>query len=138
MKESREFTLDDTVRYSREHTWAGNEDNLVAVGISDFAQHQLGEIIFVELPEPGATFSRDEVFGVVESVKTASDLYMPVSGKIVEINKDLEDAPELVNREPYKGGWMIKVAPGDPSEMGMLLSSKDYLEMIKPDASPDK
>lgn len=138
MEESKKFTFDDSVRYSREHTWARNEDNLVAVGISDFAQHQLGEIIFVELPEPDATFSQDEVFGVVESVKTASDLYMPLSGKVVEINDDLADAPELVNREPYKGGWMIKVAPDDPSEMDSLLFSKGYLEMIKPDASPDK
>ena len=134
MKPSNEFSLDDTVRYSREHTWAKIEDYHIAVGISDFAQKELGEIIYVELPEPDAIFGQDEVFGFVESVKTASDLYMPVSGKVIAVNTYLADAPELVNNEPYEGGWLIKVLPTDSSELDTPLSPQDYLEMLKPNS----
>jgi glycine cleavage system H protein len=134
VKPTDEFTLDETVRYSREHTWARAEDYHINVGISDFAQARLGEIIYIELPPPDTTYGRNDVFGFVESVKAASDLYMPVSGKVIAVNHDLADAPELVNTEPYKAGWMIKVLPTDRSELDTLLSPHDYLEMLKPNA----
>lgn len=134
MKLSNKFSLDQTVRYSEEHTWAKIEDYHITVGISDFAQDQLGEIIYVELPEPDATFAQNDVFGFVESVKSASDLYMPVGGTVIAVNASLADAPELVNNEPYKNGWMIKVLPANQSELDTLLSPQDYLEMLKPNS----
>lgn len=130
MKRPSELTLDDTVRYSREHTWAKSEDYHITIGITDFAQDQLGEIIYIELPEPDATFGHHGVFGFVESVKTGSNLYMPVSGKVIAVNRHLAEAPDLVNNEPYEGGWMIKVLPTDRSELDTLLSPHDYLDML--------
>jgi glycine cleavage system H protein len=134
VKPYNEFTLDDTVRYCEEHTWAKIEDYHITVGISDFAQEQVGEIIYVELPEPDATYSLNEVFGFVESIKTVLDLYMPVSGKVIAVNDFLAGAPELVNNDPYEGRWLIKVLPNEPSEFDMLLSPQDYLKILKPNA----
>lgn len=137
MEQSSEFNLDHTVSYSREHTWARIEDHHVTVGISDYAQDQLGEIIFVGLPEPDEDFSQDEVFGFVESVKTASDLYIPVSGKVIAINNELEDEPERVNNDPYNSGWMIKVLPTDRSQLDTLMKSQEYLNMLTTDSSTE-
>lgn len=134
MKQPNEFALDEAVRFSREHTWAKSEDHHIAVGITDFAQDQLGEIIYIELPEPDATFGQNDVVGFVESVKAVSDLYMPVSGKVIAVNHDLEDAPELVNSEPYRSGWMIKILPANRSELDGLLSLNDYLQIVNPNA----
>lgn len=135
MKRPDEETLDDMVRFSKEHTWAKNEDHHITVGISDFAQKQLGEIIYIELPEPDATFGQDSVFGFVESVKTASDLYAPISGKVIAVNHSLAETPELVNSDPYQDGWMIKMLPTDRSELDELLSPHEYLQMVSPDTS---
>jgi glycine cleavage system H protein len=129
-----ECRFDDTAGYSREHTWAKIEDYHVIIGITDYAQDQLGEIIYVELPELDATVQKDESFGFVESVKTASDLYAPVSGKVIAVNPDLADAPELVNEDPFGKGWMIKVLPSDQKALDTLLKPREYLEMLKPDA----
>ncbi len=115
------------ILYSKSHEWIkDNGDGTVTVGITDHAQDSLGDIVFVELPEPGDKLAAEEEFGVVESVKAASDLYMPVSGSIVSINEDLEDSPETVNDDPYGNGWMIKVELDDKAELENLLNSEDY------------
>ena len=122
--------FEKSVKYSVEHTWAKIENDLVVVGISDYAQDQLGEIIFVDLPQKGDSFPKDGIFGVVESAKTASDLYMPISGEIVAINAVLLDAPETINSSPFEAGWMIKVKPENESEFDGLLSSEAYRDSL--------
>jgi len=118
------------LRYSEEHEWAKAEGDKVRIGITDFAQHELGDIVFVELPEVGAELTANEPFGSVESVKTVSELYAPISGKVVEINSDLEDSPELVNESPYEKAWMIVVESSDSSELDKLMTAEQYEEMI--------
>ncbi|MDR6999551.1 glycine cleavage system protein GcvH [Neobacillus niacini] len=118
------------LRYSEEHEWVKVEGEKVRVGITDFAQHELGDIVFVELPEVGDEISADQPFGSVESVKTVSELYAPVSGKIVEINEDLSDNPEYVNESPYEKAWMIVVEVSDSSELDKLMTAEQYEEMI--------
>lgn len=117
--------------YSEEHEWVKVEGNKARIGITSFAQSELGDIVFVELPEVGATIEQDEPFGSVESVKTVSELYAPVSGKVVEVNGDLEDAPELVNSSPYEKAWMIVVELSDPSELDKLMDAAKYEAMVK-------
>lgn len=131
MKELDQLNLPEDVKYTEDHEWAKLENGMVTVGINDYAQDQLGEIVFVELPEVGDTFSKGDEFGSVESVKAVSEMYIPVSGEVAEINQDLEDAPELVNNDPYQGGWIIKVKPSDPSEMDALMEKGPYLDMLK-------
>jgi glycine cleavage system H protein len=121
------------LRYSEEHEWVKVEGERVRVGITDFAQHELGDIVFVELPEVGTEVSADEAFGSVESVKTVSELYAPVSGKVVEVNEDLNDSPEFVNESPYEKAWMIVIELSDSSEVEKLMTSEQYDEMIKQD-----
>lgn len=131
MKEIDELILDDDVRYAEDHEWARYDGDLVRIGISDYAQDQLGDIVYVDLPEIGEEFAKGEEFGTVESVKAVSELYMPVGGKIVTVNNDLEDAPELVNTEPYDGGWIIELKPSDPGDMDDLMDKDAYIEMLK-------
>jgi glycine cleavage system H protein len=131
MKEISELNLPANLRYSKDHEWARQEGDLFVVGINDYAQDQLGDVVFTELPEPGSTFSQGDEFGTVESVKAVSELYMPLSGEVTEINSALEDSPELINNEPYKGGWMIKIRPSDPGEVDNLLDHDAYLAMLK-------
>ena len=131
MKEINELYLPDDVKYTDDHEWARQDGESVTVGISDYATDQMGDIVYVELPEVGRTFKKGEEFGTVESVKAVSELYMPVSGEIVSINSALEDAPELVNNDPYEQGWMIKLTPSDVSEMDSLKDKNAYLEMLK-------
>lgn len=125
------MSVPEDLRYSEEHEWAKVEDDLVRVGITDYAQHQLGDVVYVELPGGGDTFGFMEPFGVVESVKAASDLYAPVAGTVVEVNTELEDAPELVNEDPYGDGWMIVIEPDDLSDVDNLLSPADYATLIE-------
>lgn len=113
--------------YSKEHEWVRVEGEIAYVGISDYAQSELGDIVYVELPEVGEDYEVEESFGVVESVKAVSDLYMPISGTIMEVNEDLEDQPELINEEAYEN-WIIKVKIADKSELDDLLSGKEYQE----------
>jgi len=127
------MSLPKELRYSEEHEWVKVEGEKVRVGITDFAQHELGDIVFVELPEVGAEVSADEPFGSVESVKTVSELYAPVSGKVVEVNEDLSDNPEFVNESPYEKAWMIVIEPSDVSEVDNLMNAEQYAEMIKED-----
>ena len=131
MKELSELNLPDDVRYAESHEWAKSEGDTVKVGISDYAQDQLGDIVFVELPEIGDSLEKGEELGTVESVKAVSELYMPVGGEIVAVNSSLEDTPELVNNTPYTDGWMIEVKPDDPSEIDDLLTNDAYLEKLK-------
>ncbi|UEX89647.1 glycine cleavage system protein GcvH [Staphylococcus ratti] len=118
------------LKYSKEHEWVKVEGNIATVGITDFAQNELGDIVFVELPEVDDEVAEGETFGSVESVKTVSELYSPVSGKIVEINENLEDEPEAVNESPYEKAWMVKVEITDESELDALMDAQGYQEMI--------
>ena len=131
MKEIGELTLPEDVRYSDDHEWARQEGDFVRVGISDYAQNQLGDIIFVEFPEIGDTFEKGEECGTVESVKTVSELYMPVGGEVTAVNENLAEHPEMVNNEPYNGGWMIEIRPTDFGEMDSLMEKGDYLKTLK-------
>lgn len=131
MKEINELNLPENVKYSKDHEWAAIEGDVATVGINDYAQDQLGEVVFVEMPQVGDTFDEGEEFGTVESVKAVSELYCPLSGEVVAINEDLEDAPELVNNDPYQGGWIMKIKTDNPSEMDNLMEKAAYLEMLK-------
>ncbi|OGR22984.1 MAG: glycine cleavage system protein H [Desulfobacterales bacterium RIFOXYA12_FULL_46_15] len=131
MKELKDLNFLDDVRYTKDHEWAKKSGELVIIGINDYAQDQLGEIVFVELPGIGDSFSKGDEFGSVESVKAVSEIYIPVSGEIVEINQGLEDAPELVNQSCYTDGWLIKVKPGNASEFDSLMDKAAYLNMLK-------
>ncbi|MBN1217927.1 MAG: glycine cleavage system protein GcvH [Anaerolineae bacterium] len=123
--------LDTTAKYQDTHEWARKEGDLIVCGISDFAQESLSDVVYVELPEVGAVMEKGDIFGVVESVKAASDLYIPMSGEIVAINDQLEDEPELVNQDPFGAGWMIKFEPSDPGQWDDLLSSEDYEKVVE-------
>ena len=131
MKELNELNFPAEVRYAKSHEWARSEGDSVKVGISDYAQDQLGDIVFVELPEVGDTLGKGEEFGTVESVKAVSELYMPVAGEIVAVNSSLEDAPEKVNDTPYGDGWMIEIKAENPSELDDLLDNDAYLGTLK-------
>ena len=131
MKEIDELDLPDDVRYTEEHEWVRHTGDKVRVGISDYAQDQLGDIVFVELPEVGDTFHQGEEFGTVESTKTVTELYMPLSCEVLAVNSALEDVPENVNEHPYEEGWMIEAAPSEPGEWEYLLTREDYLDILK-------
>ena len=131
MKEISELTFLEDVRYSKEHEWMRVEGDTVKVGISDYAQDQLGDIVFVELPQAGDSFEAGEVFGTVESVKTVSELYMPMGGEIVSVNNTLEESPEFINDKPYEDGWMIVFKPNDMAEYDNLLSHQEYTSFLK-------
>ncbi len=113
-------------KYTKEHEWAKLDDGLAVVGITDYAQEQLGDIVYVELPQLGDAVEQSQTFGIIESVKAASDLFAPVSGEVVAVNEDLVDRPELVNEDPYEGGWMVKVQPEDETQMDELLTAEGY------------
>lgn len=119
------------LRYSKEHEWVKVEDGKARIGITHFAQNELGDIVFVELPEVGDKIQVNETFGNVESVKTVSELYAPISGTVVEVNEELSDSPELVNESPYEQAWMVVVELSNPSEIDELLSSEQYAELIE-------
>ncbi|KGR82634.1 glycine cleavage system protein GcvH [Lysinibacillus odysseyi] len=124
------MSIPKDLHYTQEHEWVKIEGNKVRVGITDFAQHELGDIVFVELPEVGDTVTFNEPFGSVESVKTVSELYSPVSGTVVEVNEELSDNPEFVNESPYENAWMVVVELSDESEVEKLLSAEAYEELI--------
>lgn len=125
------MNLPKELKYSEEHEWVKQEgDNRVRIGITDFAQDELGDIVFVELPEAGEELEANSPFGSVESVKTVSELYSPVTGKVVEVNKDLDDSPEKVNESPYGDGWMIVVEVSDTSDLDKLMDADKYEAMV--------
>lgn len=131
MKEISELVLKEDVRYEKDHEWAKKEGDKIRIGISDYAQDQLGDIVFVELPEIGSKIAKGDEFGTVESTKAVSELYMPVSGEISDCNEELADLPELVNSDPYGKGWMIEIVPDDMAELDALMNKDDYLHMLK-------
>lgn len=125
------MSLPNDLLYSKEHEWIRNEGSDVRIGITEFAQSELGDIVFVELPEVGDTIELDEPFGSVESVKTVSELYAPISGEVVEVNEELEDSPEFVNESPYEKAWMVVIEPSNEDELENLLSADEYKAHIE-------
>lgn len=124
------MNIPEELRYTKDHEWVAVNENIATIGITDFAQGELGDIVYVEVETLDETLSAEAVFGTVEAVKTVSDLFMPVAGTIVEVNEDLIDAPEAVNDDPYGSGWMIKVELEDPSSFNELLDAAAYKELI--------
>ena len=131
MKEINELIMPDNVRYAKDHEWAKPENDRVRVGIDDYAQDQLGDIVYVELPRVGDTFKQGEEFATVESVKAVCECYLPVGGEIVAVNTALEESPELVNNSPYYDGWFVEVKPHDISEIETLMTHTACLENLK-------
>lgn len=121
----------DGLRYTKDHEWAKKDGDLVVVGITHYAQDQLGDVVFVELPQVGKTLEAGQTFGVIEAVKTVSDLYAPLAGEIVEVNPALAQEPALVNQAPYEGGWMVKLRPRDAGDLAHLLDASQYKTMIE-------
>jgi glycine cleavage system H protein len=124
------FEVPDDRRYLESHEWVTTGGDTVRIGVSDFAQDELGDVVFVELPEAGDEITAGEAFGVVESIKAVSDLYAPVSGEVVAVNEDLFDRPELVNEDPYGDGWIFVVEPSDPSQVEALLGAAEYRALV--------
>lgn len=124
------MNIPSNLKYSKDHEWVRVEGDTAYIGITDFAQSELGEIVIVDITTEGETLAQEAVFGSIEAVKTVSDLFMPVGGKVSEVNPKLEDNPELVNSDPYGEGWMIKVKMTDPSEVGKLLDAEAYKALI--------
>ena len=131
MKEISELTLPEDLRYAEDHEWVKTSGETAKIGISDYAQDQLGDIVFVELPQVGDVLDKGAEFGTVESVKAVSELYMPIGGEVVAVNSELEDAPELVNSAPYDQGWMVEVKPADTAQIDALMDKAAYLESLK-------
>ncbi len=121
----------DGLRYTKDHEWVKVEGDIALVGITDHAQEELTDIVFVELPKTGKKVKKGDVLGVVESVKTVSDIYSPVSGEVVDVNSPLDDAPGMINQEPYGKGWFAKVKMSDPSEVGQLMDASTYKKVIE-------
>ncbi|MEE9155931.1 MAG: glycine cleavage system protein GcvH [Gemmatimonadota bacterium] len=130
-----ETKVPDNLRYTEEHEYVMETDSKgeVIVGITDFAQNELSDIVFVELPDVGASFSRMESFGTIEAVKAVSDLYIPLSGKVIGVNDSLEEEPSLINTDPYGDGWMVRLSINDPSELNQLLGPDEYTSLIAED-----
>ncbi len=120
----------EDLKYSKQHEWVLLEGNIATIGITDFAQDQLGDIVFVELPAVSDKVSKEDAFGVVESVKAVSDIFAPISGIVMEINDDLPDNPEIINEDPYGDGWLIKIEINDPEEIDELMTSVEYEEFV--------
>jgi glycine cleavage system H protein len=131
VRDISELQFPDDFLYAKDHEWAKPEGDKVRVGISDYAQDQLGDIVFVELPQIGSRRAKGEQFGTIESVKAVSELYMPLGGEVLSINKVLEDSPELVNKQPYESGWIIEIKLSDPGELKGLMNRAAYLELLK-------
>jgi len=121
----------ENLLFTKDHEWIKTEGNEAIIGISEYAQSELGEIVFVELPSVGEKRDKEAVFGTVEAVKAVSDLFMPVSGEVIAVNSELESKPELINEDPYEKGWMIRIKLADPSELGTLMDSKTYEAFIQ-------
>lgn len=124
------MNIPDQLKYTREHEWIRVEGDEIVIGVTDFAQGELGDVVFIEIETEGESLSRGDTFGTIEAVKTVSDLYMPVDGKVLEVNPALEDTPELVNSKPYEEGWMVRVKVSDASQLDDLLDANAYRELI--------
>ncbi|MDG1331034.1 MAG: glycine cleavage system protein GcvH [Crocinitomicaceae bacterium] len=124
------MSIPNNLKYTKDHEWVSVDGDVATIGITAFAQGELGDIVYVEIETEGETLDQEEVFGSVEAVKTVSDLFMPLSGEIIEFNEELEAAPETVNSDPYEGGWMIKIRLSNPSEVEELMDAAAYTELI--------
>ena len=124
------MNIPDNLKYTKEHEWLKVDNGIAYIGITDFAQGELGDIVFVELPNESESFSQNDIFGTIEAVKTLADLYIPVSGEILEVNSKLDSEPELINSDPYGEGWIVKIQISDNSEIESLLSKQDYEGLI--------
>jgi glycine cleavage system H protein len=120
----------ENLKYTKDHEWLKVEGDVATIGVTDFAQCELGDIVFVEVDTEGDNLDKEEVFGTIEAVKTVSDLFIPITAKVLEFNENLEDAPELINNDPYGEGWIVKVAISDASELKTLLSAEEYKNLI--------
>lgn len=140
MAETKEagFKVPEECFYTKTHEWVRVEDGTAVIGITDWAQSQLGDITYVELPEEGDSFKREKVFGSVDSLKTSSELYSPIDGDIVEINSELNDSPELINEDPYQAGWIIKLELSDEKQLEELMNAEAYLKLISKEAKKSK
>ncbi len=125
------MSIPEEIKYTKEHEWISLDDEVAIIGITDHAQSQLGDIVFVELPDVNSEINQNETFGVIEAVKTVADLFAPVKGLIIELNSSLEDSPDLINSDPYGAGWIIKVKVSDSNQYDDLMSSDEYEEFIK-------
>ncbi|MBE7516804.1 MAG: glycine cleavage system protein GcvH [Chloracidobacterium sp.] len=123
--------IPENLRYSKDHEWASVEGDIATIGLTDYAQHSLGDVVYVDMPRVGDKFDAHESFGSVESVKAVSEIFMPVSGEVTEVNDGLNDAPETVNNDPYDGGWLVKVKMANAGEADALLSSAEYEEFLE-------
>lgn len=124
------MNIPEELKYTKDHEWVRIDGEEVTIGITDFAQHELGDIVYVEVDTEGETLNAEDVFGSVEAVKTVSDLFLPVDGEILLFNEEINDAPEQINESPYEQGWIIKVKPSDPSQLDRLLTAAAYKELI--------
>ncbi len=124
------MTFPESLKYTKDHEWIKIEGNVAYVGITDFAQKELGDIVYVDIPSIGEIVSQHNVFGTIEAVKTVSDLFIPISGKVLEFNTGLDGSPEKINQDPYGDGWIVKISVENPSELGGLLSADDYKKLI--------
>ncbi|MFO7941010.1 MAG: glycine cleavage system protein GcvH [Bacteroidales bacterium] len=124
------MNIPKNLKYTKDHEWIRVEGDHAFVGITDYAQGELGDVVFIEIETEGETLDKEEVFGTIEAVKTVSDMFMPVSGEVVEVNEKLEDTPEVVNKDPYGDGWLIKVALKDTAELEELLTPEQYQELL--------
>jgi glycine cleavage system H protein len=118
------------LKYTKDHEWCKIDGDIVTIGVTDFAQSELGDIVFVEVETEGETLDKEEVFGTIEAVKTVSDLFMPIAGEVIEFNEEIESSPELVNDDPYGNGWMIKIKVSNPSDLDDLLDAEAYKEIV--------
>ena len=123
--------LPENIKYTEDHEWVSIKDDIATVGITDFAQSELGDIIFVEFPDQDMSVDQKESIGTLEAVKTVADIYSPLTGSIIELNENLESNPELINEDPYSNGWILKIKMSNPSEYNSLLSNTDYEKLIK-------
>lgn len=129
-KKYKKMNIPAELKYTKEHEWIKVDGDVVTIGVTEYAQSELGDIVYVEIETEGETLDQEEVFGTVEAVKTVSDLFMPISGEVLEVNTSLEANPEIVNSDPYGEGWMVKIRITDSSELDTLLSSEQYQELI--------
>ncbi len=122
--------IPENLKYTKDHEWIRVEEDCAYIGVTDFAQGELGDVVFVEIETEGENLDKEEVFGTIEAVKTVSDMFMPISGKVIEINQKIEDEPELVNKDPYGEGWLIKISITDSSELDELITPEQYNDLI--------
>lgn len=130
IKNCKEMNIPDNLKYTKDHEWIRTEGDVIFIGITDYAQNELGDIVYIEVETVGEKLDKEETFGTIEAVKTVSDMFMPVAGEVVEFNEELEQNPEIINNDPYEKGWVVKVKPENMGDVNGLLSAEAYKELI--------